>query len=120
MSAELSAPKMFVTVEEHILTQQHNHPTATGSFSWLLSGIALAARMISAKVRRAGILDVLGEDGDINVHGEQQQKLDILANKTIEQCLGYRGNVGIIASKSNPTDALTKRSSLGASSLRRS
>ena len=99
MSAELSTEKMFVTVQEHILTQQRNHPTATGSFSWLLSGITLAARIISAKVRRAGILDVLGDEGDVNVHGEQQQKLDILANKTIEQCLGYRGNVGIIASE---------------------
>ncbi len=99
MSAKLSSEKVFVTVEEHILTQQRNHPTATGSFSWLLSGITLAARIISAKVRRAGILDVLGEDGGVNVHGEQQQKLDILANKTIEQCLGYRGNVGIIASE---------------------
>ncbi|MCB9851841.1 MAG: class 1 fructose-bisphosphatase [Phycisphaerales bacterium] len=95
----LSGPKTFVTIEEHILGQQRSHPTATGSFSWLLSGITLAARIISAKVRRAGILEVLGEAGDINVHGEQQQKLDILANKTIEQCLGYRGNVGILASE---------------------
>lgn len=99
MSAKLATEKVFVTVEEHILTQQRNHPTATGSFSWLLSGITLAARIISAKVRRAGILDVLGDVGDVNVHGEQQQKLDLLANKTIEQCLGYRGNVGIIASE---------------------
>lgn len=95
----LSGQKNFVTIEEHILGQQRSHPTATGSFSWLLSGITLAARIISAKVRRAGILEVLGEAGDINVHGEQQQKLDILANKTIEQCLGYRGNVGILASE---------------------
>lgn len=96
---QLSGPKTFVTIEEHILGQQRSHPTATGSFSWLLSGITLAARIISAKVRRAGILEVLGDAGDINVHGEQQQKLDILANKTIEQCLGYRGNVGIVASE---------------------
>lgn len=94
-----AGPKHFVTIEEHILGQQRSHPTATGSFSWLLSGITLAARIISAKVRRAGILEVLGEAGDVNVHGEQQQKLDILSNKTIEQCLGYRGNVGILASE---------------------
>lgn len=89
----------LITVEEHILCRQRSHPTATGSFSWLLSGITLAARIISAKVRRAGILDVLGEAGESNVHGEQQQKLDVLANKTLELCLGYRGNVGIMASE---------------------
>ncbi len=89
----------FITVQEHILSQQRSHPTATGGFSWLLSGITLAARIISANVRRAGILDVLGEAGAANVHGEQQQKLDLLANRTIELCLGYRGNIGIIASE---------------------
>ena len=99
MSAEIVTEKNFVTVEEHILNQQSNHPTSTGSFSWLLSGITMAGRIISAKVRRAGILEILGEASDVNVHGEQQQKRDILSNKTIEQCLGYRGNVGIIASE---------------------
>ncbi len=89
----------LITVQEHIIGQQRSHPTATGGFSWLLSGITLAARIISAKVRRAGILDVLGEAGEANIHGEQRQKLDVLANRTIEMCLGYRGNVGVIASE---------------------
>jgi len=92
-------PPHLMTVQEHILRQQRNHPTATGGFSWLLSGITLAAKIISANVRRAGILDVLGSAESSNVHGEQQQKLDVLANRTIELCLGYRGNVGVIASE---------------------
>ncbi len=99
MNIETADDLAFITVQEHILKQQRNHPTATGSFSWLLSGITLAARIISAKVRRAGILEVLGDAGDLNVHGEQQQKLDILSNVVMEQCLGYRGNVGIMASE---------------------
>lgn len=97
--ADPAAPKRWVTVQEHILSQQRSHPTATGGFSWLLSGITLAARIISANVRRAGILDVLGDAGASNICGEQQQKLDVLANRTIELCLGYRGNVGVIASE---------------------
>ncbi len=95
----MQSPNRFITIQEHILCTQRNHPTATGGFSWLLSGITLAARIISANVRRAGILDVLGDAGASNVSGEQQQKLDLLANRTIELCLGYRGNVGIIASE---------------------
>lgn len=98
-SERRSTPSHLMTVEEHILNQQRSHPTATGGFSWLLSGITLAARIISASVRRAGILDVLGDAGSSNLSGEQQQKLDVLANKTIELCLGYRGNVGVIASE---------------------
>lgn len=99
MSDAADAPKHFTTITEHIIKQQRSHPTATGGFSWLLSGITLAGRIISAKVRRAGLLDVLGEAGEENISGEQQQKLDILANRTIELCLGYRGNVGMLASE---------------------
>lgn len=99
MLGEVQHDAGLVTVEEHILRRQRAHPTATGSFSWLLSGITLGARIISANVRRAGILDVLGDAGTDNLSGEQQQKLDVLANKTMEVCLGYRGNVGIMASE---------------------
>lgn len=99
MAEAAKTPKRWITIQEHITTQQRGHPTATGGFSWLLSGITLAGKIISANVRRAGILDVLGDAGGSNVFGEQQQKLDILANKTIELCLGYRGNVGVIASE---------------------
>lgn len=99
LSEEAKRRGHIVTIQEHILSQQRTHPTATGDFSWLLSGITLAARIISANVRRAGILDVLGDAGNSNIFGEQQQKLDILANRSIELCLEYRGNVGIIASE---------------------
>jgi fructose-1,6-bisphosphatase I len=109
-----NGPRHLMTVEEHIIRQQRAHPTASGSFSWLLSGITLAGRIISAQVRRAGILDVLGDAGNDNVHGEQQQKLDVLANRTIEMCLAYRGNVGIIASEElNEPTVITKSGAAG-------
>lgn len=98
-TANTTPTKGFCTVEQHILSKQGEHPHATGAFSSILVGITLAGRIISAKVRRAGILEVLGEAGDVNVHGEQQQKLDLIANKAIEQCLCYRESVGIIASE---------------------
>ncbi len=114
MARQTNSENRFVTVQEHIINQQRNHPTATGGFSWLLSGITLAARIISANVRKAGIIDVLGATEDVNISGEQQQKLDILANKTIELCLGYRGNVGIIASEElNEPKMLAKSGATG-------
>lgn len=111
---ENNGPRHLMTVEEHIIRQQRAHPTSSGSFSWLLSGITLAGRIVSAQVRRAGILDVLGNAGNDNVHGEQQQKLDVLANRTIEMCLAYRGNVGIIASEElNEPNVITKSGAAG-------
>ena len=88
------------TVQQHILDQQRRlHPDATGEFSWLLSGITLATKIIADHVRRAGLVDLLGTTGDINVQGEIVQKLDVIANETIADCLGYRGNVGIMVSE---------------------
>lgn len=93
---------MIVTVQQHILHQQKlHHPDASGSFSWLLSGITLATKMIAAKVRRAGLLDVIGATESVNVQGETQQKLDVYANQALIHCLGVRDNVAVLASEEN-------------------
>lgn len=90
----------IVTVQQHILNEQRRlSPDASGSFSWLLSGITLATKMIAARVRRAGLLDVSGAVGNVNVQGEQQQKLDVWADQALIHCLGVRENVAIIASE---------------------
>jgi fructose-1,6-bisphosphatase I len=69
---------MLVTVQQHILQQQEDQfPAARGNFSSLLSGMTLATKMIQAKIRRAGLVDILGSAGAVNVQGETQQKLDV-------------------------------------------
>ncbi len=89
----------FVTFGQHIQEQQQQFPNASGQFSWLLSGITLATKMIASYVRRAGLIDVWGDEGSTNVQGEEVKKLDIIANDALKRTLGYRGNVGIIASE---------------------
>ena len=96
------------TLEQHLLERQRGHPTATGEFSWLLGAITLATRIIAAHVRRAGLVDVLGETGRTNVQGEVVQKLDIIANETIATCLGYRDNVGIMVSEEDDEPRILK------------
>ena len=86
-----------VTVDRHIMEQQSS--TASGEFSWLLCGVTLATQMIASHVRRAGLANLIGETGERNIHGEEVQKLDVAANRTLQECLGYRGNVGIVASE---------------------
>lgn len=98
----------IVTVEQHILERQQEHSTASGEFSWLLSGITLATRIIAAHVRRAGLIDILGDTGNTNVQGELVQKLDILANETIMTCLGDRENVGIMVSEEDDEPRIIK------------
>src|SRR5690349_12422448 len=90
---------MIRTAEQHIQEQQRKFPHATGEFSWLLSGITLATKIIQAQIQRAGLLEVIGKTGDVNVQGEAVEKLDEIANKTLRHCLAYRGNVGILVSE---------------------
>lgn len=91
----------IVTLQAHILQQQTRHPEATGQFSWILSALSISAKMISSHVRRARLDDVLGTVGNQNVQGEQQQKLDVIANEILLRTLGGREGVAIVASEEN-------------------
>src|SRR5206468_1152973 len=75
------------------------HPEATGELSNLLYDICLAAKIISRQVRRAGLTDILGEFGAINVQGEVQQKLDVFANETVRHAVEHTGRVCVVASE---------------------
>jgi fructose-1,6-bisphosphatase I len=100
----------LITVEQHYLEEQRrNYPQATGEFSWLLSGITLACKLVSAQVRRAGLTDILGSTGQSNVQGEVVQKLDVLANRALFHCLGSRGNVAIMASEEDAEPIVVER-----------
>src|SRR5579872_7510944 len=90
---------MIKTVERHFLERKGRNPHATTEFCWLLSGITLACKIIASQVSRAGLLEIMGETGEVNVQGEEVQKLDVIANQTLVRCLGYRGNVGLLVSE---------------------
>ena len=101
----------IVTLQQHILQEQQRFPGASGQFSWMMSGITLAAKMIQAQVRRAGLTDLLGDHGDTNVQGEVQQKLDVYANEVLGECLSHRDSIGILASEENEKPAMMNRHS---------
>lgn len=89
----------IITIEQHILEQERAYPDATGTFSNLLYDIALAAKIISREIRRAGLGNILGEAGVINIQGEQQMKMDVFANETFIRMNSYTGRVGIMATE---------------------
>ncbi len=92
---------MITTFQQHVLQEQKRFPGATTEFSWLVSGITLATKMIESQVRRAGLAGILGSFGAVNVQGEVQQKLDVYANEALIHCLSLRDSIGIIASEEN-------------------
>src|SRR5438093_13061091 len=87
----------------------NRHPGSSGDFTWILSALSLAAKAIAAKVRRARIEDVLGDQGSANIHGETQQKLDVIANDILMTCLGNRPSVAVVASEEDEEPTILRR-----------
>ncbi len=88
-----------IPLNRHIMEQQKHHPEATGDFTSLLTQIALAAKIISREVNKAGLVNILGFTGEKNVQGEDVKKLDIFANEKMIDALAYSGQVCIMGSE---------------------
>ncbi|MDC0742215.1 class 1 fructose-bisphosphatase [Polyangium mundeleinium] len=91
--------RVGITLETFILEGQLGFPAATGTFTSLLNQIGLAAKLVTAKVRRAGLARLLGYTGQTNVQGELVQKLDEEANETLLSVLGRRRHCAAVASE---------------------
>jgi len=89
----------IITIERHILEQQKFFPKATGEFTNLLYDIALAAKIISREVNKAGLAEILGLAGEENIQGEQVMKLDIFANEMLIRMNDHTGRLCGMASE---------------------
>jgi len=92
----------LITLHEFIITKQKDFPFASGELSRLLNDISLAAKIVSNDVRKAGLVDhILGAQGGQNVQGEEQQKLDVVADQAFIRAFQNGGEVCGIASEEN-------------------
>ena len=97
--ARLTSATRFKTLEQFILDQQGQIPFSAGSFSRLLHDLSIAAKVVNRDIRRAGLIDVTGASGEVNVQGEVQQKLDAIAHTEFVEALKAGGEVGLIVSE---------------------
>lgn len=77
------------TLDEFTIQQLRDVPNATGELSHLLRNIGLAAKRVNVEVNKAGLADILGDAGTINVQGEEVKKLDIFANNQFIKVLSH-------------------------------
>jgi len=87
------------TLGEFIIENQTEFKYSTGELSKLINAVRLAAKVVNHEVNKAGLVDILGAVGDTNIQGEDQQKLDVLANEKFIQTLKNREIVCGIASE---------------------
>jgi fructose-1,6-bisphosphatase I len=90
-----------VTVVEHLLLRQNERPMASGRFTRLLTELILSAKIIDREVSKAGLLNVLGATGEVNVQGEMVQKLDDFANQVIIRRMERAGVLCAMVSEEN-------------------
>ena len=91
----------IVTLNQFIIDRQADFPYASGEFSRLLYHLAVAAKIVNKKVNKAGLVDIIGEAGAVNVQGEDQKKLDILANEQFIKACHNSGECCGVASEEN-------------------
>lgn len=93
--------KKVTTLGQFIIERQRDFPFAKGELSRLLRDIGIAAKIVNREVNKAGLVDILGEHGSINIQGEEVKKLDVYANEQFIQALSSGGETCAVASEEN-------------------
>jgi fructose-1,6-bisphosphatase I len=93
--------KIAKTLGQFIIEKQADFPYAKGELSRLLRDIGIAAKIVNREVNKAGLADILGENGTTNIQGEGQKKLDVYANEQFISALKHGGECCIVASEEN-------------------
>ena len=89
------------TLGQFIIEKQNDFPYAKGELSRLLRDIGIAAKIVNREVNKAGLMDILGDAGTMNIQGECQKKLDVYANEQFIAALQSGGECCIVASEEN-------------------
>jgi len=84
-----------------LAAERASRDDAARSLSWIVSAISSAAKGIAARLRTAGLDGALGAVGQINVQGESQQALDVIANELLIRELESREGVVVLGSEEN-------------------
>ena len=94
--------RKVLTLDEFTIQQLRDFPHATGELSGLLRDMGLAAKRVNVEVNKAGLVDILGDDGSINVQGEDVKKLDVFANNQFMGALQHGISCAGIGSEELP------------------
>jgi fructose-1,6-bisphosphatase I len=95
----LPVNRKISTLDEFTIQQLRDFPQATGELSSLLRDMGLAAKRVNVEVNKAGLVDILGDAGTINVQGEEVKKLDVYANNQFMGVLQHGISCAGIASE---------------------
>ena len=107
MTDSIAVPENLTTLGKHLRAQR------LGGLVEVIEAIALAGKAIARKVQRARIDDVIGVAGAVNVQGEVQQKLDVISDALLLECLRACPSCAVYASEEQAKPAVLRTKSAG-------
>ncbi|MBD3250055.1 MAG: class 1 fructose-bisphosphatase [Candidatus Pacebacteria bacterium] len=90
-----------INLTRHLL-EQNTYSEECLELANIINQLALAAKLVSREVTKAGLVDILGTTGETNVQNEQVQKLDVYANNTFIELLKQSPYVKAVGSEELP------------------
>ena len=87
------------TLTQYLIEWRRSYPDATGDFNELLLQVSQACKAIGRAVAHGQLRGVLGSAETVNVQGEEQKKLDVLANELFVRTTEWTGVVCGLASE---------------------
>jgi fructose-1,6-bisphosphatase I len=94
----------IITLNDFVTLRQKDFPYAKGDLSSLLHHIGTAAKIVNKKINKAGLVDIIGREGSVNIQGENQQKLDVFADKVFTDALRASGECCGVATEENQSE----------------
>ena len=102
VEASRIAQSIGIALDRYIKNNQDQFQYASGELSQLLRDIALASKVVNREINKAGLIDIMGPMGSQNSGGEEQQKLDVLANIRFTRALTKGGEACALISEEVP------------------
>ena len=95
-------PAARMTLTRFLIEERRRFPGATGELNALILSVAVACKSLASHVAHGALAGVLGAAEDVNVQGERQQRLDVIANETFLRCVEWGGEAAALASEEMP------------------
>ncbi|KAG0268649.1 Fructose-1,6-bisphosphatase [Actinomortierella ambigua] len=99
----MSTPKVqteLITLTRHVFQEQvEHHKEASGDLTLLLTAIQLGCKFVASNVRKASLISITGLANTSNVQGEDQKKLDVIANEIFINALRSSSKVAVMVSE---------------------
>src|SRR5260370_6998433 len=89
----------MLTLTDYLRQEEAPATHAAGNFPLLLATIEHAATLIADQIRAARLVDLFGQTGNVNIFGEEVQKVDGFANELLVDSLLNSGTVHAVVSE---------------------